>query len=360
MYCKKCGNKLPDDGSVRFCGKCGTMIATPASAEPAVSVEREKPAKITEPETEQVPVSEDNKKKSPALMITIIAIATIVVIGAGVAFGLAIKYGYFGTKSEQEQENETAEETSAKPIKDVIEEAPAAEEAPVADTEEVTNEADTEKAEPPVTEEPVEEEQSNIENNPLLSEFSIDPNATEDYSLILDPDDYLYYTSGIGNFSFRYPAKLYNTVEVNDSSEYRDYGEHIRSVKFSGNRGAELTYSVYKRSGGSIDDAVNSLHALETSKYHNMADIVVSSDPKKGGKIIMSGYTDSSEEYMLYDLIGVDDNYVYRMKAVNSNKLSESEKTMYGYYIENIYRMCSFSGSTKPARSYDEYLEDNR
>ena len=196
-------------------------------------------------------------------------------------------------------------------------------------------------------------------NDEMLDLFGIDRMTVEDYSANLDPDRYLFYDSGIAEFYFYYPAYLFNDVTVDDSSFLTEYGETIKSICFTGSEGSELYYSIYSRTdGSSISRLTDIINQNEHAKYFDMSDIFVNSDDEKG-RIVLSGVMDADSRYILYDLIKIDDNYVYRMLSVKPKYRTEEERIQYVYVTENEYRMCGFAGSSQAARSYEEFLESN-
>jgi len=200
----------------------------------------------------------------------------------------------------------------------------------------------------------------NSEQNNLLEEFGINPNTVEDYSQNLDPNEYIRYNSGIEDFSFAYPAKLFCNVKVDETGNKNEYGKHIKTVTFYGSNGSELSYSLYERTDdGNIDDIVDRIHNIEKGRYYDAADILTSSDEEKGGKIVITGYGNASKDKLVYDSIRISNKYVYQMKTLNPMYKSDQEKLEYSYITENEYRMCKFSDSKKSPRSYEEYLEAN-
>lgn len=193
----------------------------------------------------------------------------------------------------------------------------------------------------------------------ILDLFGIDRSTVEDYSANLNPSEYLFYDSGIGEFYFYYPAYLFNDISVDDSAFSTEYGENIKTVCFTGSSGSELYYSIYSRTDGtSISRFTDIINQNEHIKYFDMSDILVKSDDEKG-RIVLAGVMDADSRYRVYDLIKIDDNYVYRMLSVKPKYRTEEERVQYTYVTENEYRMCGFSGSSRAARSYEEFLESN-
>ena len=112
------------------------------------------------------------------------------------------------------------------------------------------------------------------------------------------------------------------------------------------------------KAGSSISRLTDIINQNEHAKYFDMSDIFVNSDDEKG-RIVLSGVMDADSRYILYDLIKIDDNYVYRMLSVKPKYRTEEERIQYVYVTENEYRMCGFAGSSQAARSYEEFLESN-
>ena len=194
----------------------------------------------------------------------------------------------------------------------------------------------------------------------LLEEFGINPNTVEDYSQNLDLNEYIHYNSGIEDFSFSYPAKLFCDVKVDETEVKKEYGKHIKTITFYGSNGSELSYSLYERTDtGNLDDMVERIHNIEKGRYYDATDILTSSDEEKGGKIVITGYGNASKDKLVYDSIRISNKYVYQMKTLNPMYKSDQEKLEYSYITENEYRMCKFSDSKKSPRSYEEYLEAN-
>lgn len=196
-------------------------------------------------------------------------------------------------------------------------------------------------------------------DNEVLNSFGINSATIEDYSANLDPNRYLFYDSGMGEFYFYYPAYLFNNVSVDDSAFSTEYGINVKNICFYGSGGTELYYTMYERNDGlSIPEITDSINQNEHEKYYDMSDILVRADDEKG-RIVLSGVMDSDQRYRVYDMIKINSDYVYRMLSVKPKYRTEEERIQYAYVTENEYRMCGFSGSSQTARSYEEFLESN-
>ncbi len=334
MYCSKCGKALPN--GVKFCTRCGTPISTIAkNSNVSSNCNNDGKNRVCFANS-----TRDNKRNNTFLYVTVAGVVLVVSI-------LALWIIFSGKDDEQASKNNSigSKEYDFSQVNE-------------ANT--TSQNTDSQKANNKKDQQPSVVPDKDVNNRDILYEFGISSSTVEDYSKNLDPDKYLYYSAGIGEMSFSYPANLFNNVEVNDNSEETKYGENIKTIVFYGNRGSELAYSVYKRiDGGSIKAATSRINNIEHNKYTIVSDLVVSSDDNHG-RIVLAGTTDSSESCYVYDLIKIDDNYVYRMTSLKPKYKDEEEKNQYAYVTENIYRMCDFSGSTKKPRSYREYMEGNQ
>ncbi|WP_051197449.1 protein kinase domain-containing protein [Butyrivibrio sp. MB2005] len=246
------------------------------------------------------------------------------------------------TEDVAETENSAEVEETAEAEEPVPEESEAA-------TEETAEEADTE----------IQTEETDYEEA-LYEEFKIDRNTVEDYSANLDPKKYLRYDSGMGEFYFWYPANLFNAVYVDEYSYNSTYGENIKTIAFSGSNGGELSFAMYRRTDGrSVEEFSDIVHSNEANMFYESQDILYKTDADKG-KIVVTGNADAAGTSIVYDLIKVDADYVYRMLSVKRSWVDDFDKLTYSYVVENEYRTCGFSGSTKATQTWEEFLEANQ
>ena len=70
------------------------------------------------------------------------------------------------------------------------------------------------------------------------------------------------------------------------------------------------------------------------------------------GKLVMTG---EDSDYVTYELVKVDEDYVYQMISVKPRYTDKEDDYRKGYVVENLYRMCGFSGSSEGPRSYKAY-----
>lgn len=345
--CPKCGTQ--NDVQLNFCRKCGTRLNDTSDTSDVLSPKR--------------------KKRHVVIWIIVILLILLLLGGGAFAYlyyndsdlltGLtAVTKSVESNVEDVKENNKKKEDEQTEDLSKGAEEDKAAEE-PVVDTEEEQNSVDEEPLDIPADTDNSTNQEDEV-REALLEEFRIDPDTVEDYSQNLNPKEYIYYSSDIGEYSFFYPAGLFCNVKVDDNNDQRDFGEHIKTVTFYGSKGSELSYSVYKRTDGrTLDDAVNNVHSYEQSMYFETADILVSSKGDNGGRIVMTGLMDENGEFRIYDLIKISDEYLYQMKSIKPHYNNDDEEKQYAYVTENEYRMCGFSGSTKKARSFEEFLEDS-
>ena len=76
------------------------------------------------------------------------------------------------------------------------------------------------------------------------------------------------------------------------------------------------------------------------------------------GKVIVTGYTDSSFEYTVYSLNKINSDHVLQMRLIFPVYTDEEDRMQKWYLTECFYRMCGFSDAD-PWRSYTEYVREN-
>ena len=196
-------------------------------------------------------------------------------------------------------------------------------------------------------------------NESINDEFGIDPNTIENYAANLNKDFFGHYDYGVADFSFGYPLYIYNDVTKNEESFTNDYGTNVVTYTFTGSRGSRLVYSLTKRNDNrSIKDMSRYVYSNESNILIDSSDIVnsVSSDH---GKVIVTGWEDATKDFIIYDMIKIEKDYVMQMKAYMTNFTDDNDKNEKSYVTECDYRYCGFSDSKYAARTYEEYLESN-
>ncbi len=200
-------------------------------------------------------------------------------------------------------------------------------------------------------------EEDNLES--INGEFGIDSSTVEDYASNLNKDYFGYYDYGIADFSFAYPLYIYNNVTKNEESFTNDYGTNVVTFTFSGSRGSRLVYSLTRRDDSrSIKDMSKYVYSNETNILIDSSDIVNSMSGDHG-KVIVTGWEDSTKDFIIYDMTKIEKDYVLQMKVYMTNFTDDNDKNEKSYVTECDYRYCGFSDSKYSARTYEEYLEAN-
>lgn len=192
-------------------------------------------------------------------------------------------------------------------------------------------------------------------NDSEPSDFKVDKNCTNDYSMVLDPSKYVEYDSGIKDFKFSYPANFYSKVEEKDGGD-ESFGKCIKSVILIGNDDSSLKFAVYSNGSSSIQGSLDSISG--DSNYKLDSETILKnglSGDGKSGKIIKTGYLPGTN-MPIYDLVTVTDDYVYVMRVATPGYTDDNDKNMKSYYTECLYRMAGFSGSTAECRTYADFL----
>ena len=295
----------------------------------------------------------EKSEKSGKKMNILIAVLGVLLVGMIVAIVILLRGKGDNDKVSEATESVTEAETEAVDDTDTSTEA---ETEAVDDTDtlaETTTEATTELTTEATTE--ATTTASAADDNEYRERFGIDASSVENYDQNLNPDEYIYYDSGIGDFKFSYPAKLFNDIKFDDSSSTTVYGENVQTVDLTGSDGAEFIYSVYRRTDGkSISDFTDQINDYEHGSNYNLSDIVVGADDDHG-RIVLAGTMDAAGEKMIYDLVTIKGDYIYRMACITRAYANEDERIKCSYITENAYRMCGFSGSTDQPRSYEEF-----
>lgn len=247
-------------------------------------------------------------------------------------------------------EENIAEESDAKTVSDQKE----SHDLPTAEQQSVEQSENVEEAQ---SDEPEAEENEYVTS--LNDEFGINPNTVEDYSANLDKTYFGYYDSGITDFSFRYPLYLYNDVTRNEEPFKNDYGTNEVTYTFTGSNGSRLIYSLTKRNDyRSIRDMSSYVYSNETNILIDSSDIV-NSVTDDHGKVIVTGWEDTTKDYIIYDMTKIEEDYVLQMKVFMTDFDDTADKNMKSYVTECDYRYCGFSDTKYAARTYDEFLEAN-
>ena len=356
MFCKHCGAQLRE--GALFCTKCGARITiTSNSSKMAQSTTNSAPVTPT-PQAAPVPsntspaaaqtVSSGTPEKKGKNILPFIIMGAIILLLLAIIIALVIGNKKNSTNNTgnsditAEDQSQNSQPVSDEPVSDT-EAAITTETEDAQSTEAVAAEASTAAV-----------ENESDRSDAVYTQFGINPATIEDYSTNLNPETYLTYNSDIDSFHFSYPANLYNTVSCNTDATNDAYGTNVTTINFKGSNNSELIFKVSRRTDGdTYENITEKIHASETGRLTNPSDIQVDSD-EGYGKVILTGY-DHSGTRLVYDLIRIEQDYVYQMFVVYPSYTSDDDKLQKDYVTECIYRMCGFSGSTKEPQTYDEY-----
>ncbi len=189
-------------------------------------------------------------------------------------------------------------------------------------------------------------------------EFTQDLNdiSGEDYALCLNPDDYTGSGSEVTDFSYFYPGQLFEYAVHNSEPIENKYGTNISTSAYYGPQGSQFRFSISLRTDpGSIKEATDFIYEGEMSSLQEPSEIKHVTE-QDYGRVIVTGYN-TPRDKLVYDLVKVDKDYVMQMMIAFPVYTSEEDELQKGYVTECMYRMCGFSGSSQPPRSYEEYRE---
>lgn len=307
MKCRKCGSKI--DKQAEFCRYCGTPVGRAAS-------------------------SRKKKKRKAWPVIVIFLVLILLLVGAGT--------GYFLL---HEPQKDTAGEMKA-----------------MTSMSESQDELDTaDDSENDSNNDDVNDENSQAGTSMPDSLMDVDINTVEDYSNNLDPDQYAYYDSGISDFNFYYPIKLYNEVTVEESSSSTNYGTSLQKIHFKGTKGSELIFEISRRNDSmSLDEMREKVYQTESGSMSDTVTVLNRlSEERTHGKVIVSGYSNPAHDKAMYDMVKIEDDYVLQMKVIFPYTPDDMENNrQQNYVVDCLYRLCGFSDTSyESTRSYDEFRQ---
>lgn len=280
------------------------------------------------------------KNSTPLIVALCCTLTAVIMIGIGVVL-------FTNSKNSQTAGNRATAE-SGKEAEKVAENTTAATqsttESKAQDTQQSTTEqqaAATQAAS--TTEDTVDTQAVGADGNEEIFE---DTDASADYSECLSLDNYTYLESPDGDYTFYYPQNVYNYAYYDGDSciftsdDENDTVKFIRKDNTSGSpaQGMENLYNSYTN----LSQKEKILFREET-------------DERGFARGVLSGITDKQN---VYASIAANDDYVYIMEVCTSFQHDSTKSTWVEYYIDCMYRYCSFSRRVGDPRSYDEYMED--
>lgn len=204
-------------------------------------------------------------------------------------------------------------------------------------------------------------ETKKITTNPSVSldSFYIDSNTYADYSNNLDTSTYAKYNSGISDFNFAYPTKLYNSVYIDTDMYNGEFGENMQTIVFSGTDGSELTYRIFRRTDGQTIKTMtnNVLTSSKNSLYDES--VIINSTVSDRGRVIVTGWDDSQHTYCYYNMVKIEGDYILQMLVKYPAYYENEDKNHKFYVTECLYNLCGFSNTDKKLRTYKEYMEES-
>ena len=206
------------------------------------------------------------------------------------------------------------------------------------------------------------EKESAAEGYTLEESLMLDPYASGEYKNNLDPDTYYYYWADIydgteiEDFSFVYPPDLF--CEVYATEPVLSWGIDQGTLLFLDNKmDTELYYSLLQRTDGlSTQELKDMIFSEEMGKLSDGMELVNTMNDGYG-KIIVTGWADASHSRTVYELIKIVDNHIMQMKIETDQARTESGRQRKNYVTECLYRLCGFSNTDKPVRSFSDFVE---
>ena len=280
------------------------------------------------------------KNSTPLIVALCCTLTAVIMIGIGVVL-------FTNSKNSQTAGN-TARAESGKESEKVAENTTAATQSTTESKSQDTQQSKTEQQAAATqaastTEDTVDTQAVGADGNEEIFE---DTDASADYSECLSLDNYTYLESPDGDYTFYYPQNVYNYAYYDGDSciftsdDENDTVKFIRKDNTSGSpaQGMENLYNSYTN----LSQKEKILFREET-------------DERGFARGVLSGITDNQN---VYASIAANDDYVYIMEVCSSFQHDSTKSTWVEYYIDCMYRYCSFSRRVGDPRSYDEYMED--
>lgn len=280
------------------------------------------------------------KNSTPLIVALCCTLTAVIMIGIGVVL-------FTNSKNSQTAGN-TATAESGKEAEKVAENTTAATQSTTESKAQDTQQSTTEQQEAATqaastTEDTVDTQAVGADGNEEIFE---DTDASADYSECLSLDNYTYLESPDGDYTFYYPQNVYNYAYYDGDSciftsdDENDTVKFIRKDNTSGSpaQGMENLYNSYTN----LSQKEKILFREET-------------DERGFARGVLSGITDNQN---VYASIAANDDYVYIMEVCTSFQHDSTKSTWVEYYIDCMYRYCSFSRRVGDPRSYDEYMKD--
>lgn len=280
------------------------------------------------------------KNSTPLIVALCCTLTAVIMIGIGVVL--------FTNSRNSQTAGNTATAESGKEAEKVAENTTAATQSTTESKSQDTQQSTTEQQAAATqaastTEDTVDTQAVGADGNEEIFE---DTDASADYSECLSLDNYTYLESPDGDYTFYYPQNVYNYAYYDGDSciftsdDENDTVKFIRKDNTSGSP-AQVMENLYN-SYTNLSQKEKILFREET-------------DERGFARGVLSGITDNQN---VYASIAANDDYVYIMEVCSSFQHDSTKSTWVEYYIDCMYRYCSFSRRVGDPRSYDEYMED--
>ena len=203
-----------------------------------------------------------------------------------------------------------------------------------------------------IYEEPVEV----IEEEPEVEEeivYEVTEGNEADYSnpQVQDSSKYNYYSSGIKDFGFAYPASLFNEEYKSYDEAEGHYGTVIQEIHYSGSDGSFVNFVLTERTeSSSIDGMLSNAASFERSFICDPLELVYALEGNYG-EVAYRGYTDDAHSAETFNMTKVDDEYVMQMKLYYPAPANDADASAKEYYLKSMYQLCDFGKANIPDMS---------
>ncbi len=198
--------------------------------------------------------------------------------------------------------------------------------------------------------------------------ISVSTDSRADYGLALDFSQYQSY-SGLSSFS--YPTNLYSSVSVETHPFTFSLGTNQETVTFRGRDGANrisnMLFATYSWDSGTDVKSQHDFTRDYMTGTMTDAEVILDSCDETTvtesgvpyGKLVITGYASAEHDYMIYMLVRLEPGTTQVMRIVAPVTPGDNTSADYQqkcYFMENMYRMCNFSGSSKGPRTFDQFV----
>lgn len=157
-----------------------------------------------------------------------------------------------------------------------------------------------------------------------------------------------YKTFYTDRYSFGYPLSLYEKVESIDPNGFRFYNE---SDEYTW-----LEYRMEDRDDStSIKTKTEAIYSQLTDDFPSEEKILYKPET---GLCVFCTY-DRDTEQKIYHIVRVEQTSIFFMSVSYQNTDDLELDHQINYYIDCLYRMCSFGGSSYAPRTYNQFLQDD-